>query len=86
VILIALTLLLVGMARLYARRPAAGAARVIEYGGAYQEEGARLEQAVTERERHERAGGHTEMPAPRSRRAGALVPGTGLVTFFLMRQ
>jgi len=64
VILIALTLLLVGMAGLYARRPAAGAARVIEYGGAYQEEGARLEQAVTEGERHETAGGQTEMPAP----------------------
>src|SRR5918994_6517292 len=45
-ILFALTLLLVGMVGLYAKKPAAGAARVIEYGGAY-EEAPRVEQPVT---------------------------------------
>jgi hypothetical protein len=84
VILMALTLLLVGMAGLYARRPAAGAARVIEYGEAHQEDVP--EQPVTEEVRHERVGEQAETPAPRSRRAGALVLGTGLVMFFLLRQ
>jgi hypothetical protein len=84
VILMALTLLLVGMAGLYARRPAAGAARVIEYGEAHQEDVP--EQPVTEEVRHERAGEQAETPSPRSRRAGALVLGTGLVMFFLLRQ
>jgi hypothetical protein len=86
VILIALTLLLVGMAGLYARRPAAGAARVIEYGDAYQEEGTGPEQAAAEEARHETAAEQAETPDSRSRRAAALVLGTGLVMFFLLRQ
>jgi hypothetical protein len=86
VILIALTLLLVGMAGLYARRPAPGAARVIEYGDAYQEEGDGIEQAASEEVRHETPEGQAEAPAPGSRRGGALVLGAGLVMFFLLRQ
>jgi hypothetical protein len=84
VILIALTLLLVGMVGLYARRPAPNAVRVIEYGEAYEQDVSR--QPVTEEVRHETAGEQVETPAPRSRRVGALVLGTGLVMFFLLRQ
>ena len=81
VILIALTLLLVGMAGLYARRPAPNAARVIEYGEAYDVP----RQPVTEEVGHETAGERAETPAPGSRRAGVLVLGTGLVMYFLLR-
>jgi hypothetical protein len=83
-ILCALTLLLVGMVGLYARRPAANAARVIEYGEAYQEDVPRFEQHALEVESYEAE--QAETPAPRASRAGALVLGTGLVLFFLMRQ
>jgi hypothetical protein len=83
VILIALTLLLVGMAGLYARRPAPNAARVIEYGEAYEQDVPL--QPVTEEVGHETAGERAETPAPGSRRAGVLVLGTGLVMYFLLR-
>ena len=80
-ILVALTLLLVGMVGLYARTPAAGAARVIEHGEAHEEEPEQPKE-----ERHETAEEQAETLAPRpSSRAGALVLGTGLVFFFLMR-
>ena len=81
-ILMALTLLLVGMAGLYARRPAAGAARVIEYGEAYDAP----QQPVVEEVRNETVREQDEMPAARSHRTGALVLGAGLVMFFLLRQ
>jgi hypothetical protein len=74
VILIALTLLLVGMAGLYAKRPAPGSARVMEYGEACEKDV--LRQPVTEEEPHETAG---------ARRAGAVVLGAGLVMYFLLR-
>jgi hypothetical protein len=81
VILFALTLLLVGMAGLYARRPAPDAARIIEYGGAFEEGVTRLEQTVPEESRHEQAGAL----AAQASRAGALVLGTGIVLFFLLK-
>ena len=84
VILMALTLLLVGMVGLYARRPAPGAAKVIAYGEAFEEDVPR--QPVTEEVRDEVAVGQAETPAPGSRRAGVLVLGAGLVMFFLLRQ
>jgi hypothetical protein len=81
-ILVALTLLLVGMVGLYARTPAAGAARVIEHGEAY--EVGQPEQP--KEEPHETAEEQAETLVPRpSSHAGALVLGTGLVLFFLMR-
>ena len=86
VILMALTLLLVGMAGLYARTPDPNGAKVIEYGEAHQEDVARLEQAVTEGQ-HETVEEQAETLAPRaSSRTGALVLGAGLVMFFLLRQ
>jgi hypothetical protein len=83
-ILVALTLLLVGMVGLYARGPASNSARVIEYGEAFEEDVPK--QPVTEEVRHETAGELAETPASRSRLAGALVLGTGLVMFFLFKQ
>ena len=69
-ILVALTLLLVGMAGLYARTPNPNGAKVKEYGEAYQEDVPR--QPVTEDVRHETTEEQPEMPAPkRSRRAVA---------------
>ena len=85
VILMALTLLLVGMVGLYARRPAPNAARVIEYGEAYQQDVP--EQPVAEEVGHETAEEQAETPVGRpSSRAGALVLGAGLVMFLLLRQ
>ena len=81
VILIALTLLRVGMAGLYARRPAPGSARVIEYGEAYEKDVPR--QRVTEEVTHE--GAVEQAEAPGARRAGAVVLGAGLVMYFLLR-
>jgi hypothetical protein len=84
-ILFALTLLLVGMVGLYARTPAHNAAKVIDYGEAYQDV-PRVEVPVTEEVRHETAEEQAETLALRSSsRAGALVLGTGLVLFFLLR-
>jgi hypothetical protein len=83
-ILVALTLLLIGMVGLYAKGPAPDRAKVIEYGRAYEQDVTR--QPVTVEVRHETAEGQTEMLEPKSRRAGALVLGAGLVMFFLMRQ
>ncbi|MBA2712486.1 MAG: hypothetical protein H0U55_02900 [Rubrobacteraceae bacterium] len=86
-ILAALTLLLVGMVGLYARGPAAGAARVIEYGEAHQESVERFEQTAPEEALDELAEDQAETLAPRaSSRTGVLVLGTGLALFFLLRQ
>jgi len=84
VILMALTLLLVGMVGLYARRPAPGAAKVIAYGEAFEDDAPR--QPITEEVRDEVAVGQAETLAPGSRRSGVLVLGAGLVMFFLLRQ
>ena len=101
VILIALTLLLVGMAGLYARRPAPGAARVIEYGEATKEDVGYTEQTAPEvvgQELAEEEDGQLtslvdsaeeedETPVSRaSRTGGMLVLGAGLVMFFLLKQ
>ena len=83
-ILVALTLLLVGMAGLYAKGPAPDRARVIEYGEAFEEDVPR--EAVTEEVEQETAQERVETPAARSSRTGVLVLGAGLVMFFLMRQ
>lgn len=86
-ILAALTLLLVGMVGLYARRPAPNAARVIEYGEAHQESVERFEQAVPEEAPDEQAGEQAGTLAPRaSSRTGVLVLSAGLALFFLLRQ
>lgn len=78
-ILVALTLLLVGMVGLYARTPAADAARVIEHGEGRPEQ--------PEEEPRETAEKQVETLAPRpSSRAGALVLGTGLILFFMLRR
>ena len=87
VILIALTLLMVGMLGLYARRPAPNAAKVIEYGDAYREEVAHPEQTAPEATGQETAEEPDDTPAPRaSRTGGMLVLGAGLVMFLLLRQ
>jgi hypothetical protein len=83
-ILVALTLLLIGMAGLYAKGPATGRARVVEYGEAFEEDVP--QQPVVEEVQDEAVAERVETPAPRSRRAGALVLGTGLVMYFLLRQ
>ena len=86
-ILCALTLLLVGMVGLYARKPAPNAARVIEYGEAHQESVERFELAAPEEASPEPAEKPEETPPPRaSRTGGVLVLGAGLVMFFLLRQ
>jgi hypothetical protein len=86
-ILVALTLLLVGMIGLYAKVPAPNAARVIEYGEAYQEDVAHLEQPAPQEASLEPAEEQEETSAPRaSRTGGVLVLGAGLVMFFLLRQ
>lgn len=86
-ILVALTLLLVGMIGLYAKVPAPNAARVIEYGEAYQEDVFEVEQPAPEAAVHEPAEEKDETPVPRvSRTGGVLVLGAGLVMFFLLRQ
>jgi len=83
-ILVALTLLLVGMAGLYAKKPKPNGAKVIEYGEAFEEDVPR--RPVVEEVQDEAVVERAETPVPRSRRAGALVLGTGLVMFFLLRQ
>ncbi len=86
-ILVALTLLLVGMIGLYAKVPAPNAARVIEYGEANQEDVDQVEQSAPEAAGHEPTGEQNNTPAPRtSRTGGVLVLGAGLVMFFLLRQ
>ena len=82
-ILVALTLLLVGMAGLYAKNPAPDRARVIEYGEPF-EEGVPWE-PVTEDTGQEAVVEQTEAQNPRKSRTGMLVLGAGLVMFFLMR-
>jgi len=79
-ILVALTLLLVGMAGLYAKGPAPDRARVIEYGEAF-EEG----EPVREEIGQEAVVEQTEAQGPRTSRTGVLVLGAGLVMFFLTR-
>ena len=83
-ILVALTLLLVGMVGLYVKGSAPDRARVIEYGEAFEEAVPR--HPVTEDAGQEAVVEQAETPAPRSSRAGVLVLGAGLVMFFLMRQ
>jgi hypothetical protein len=82
-ILGALSLLLVGMAGLYAKGPAPDRARVIEYGEAFEEDVPR--RPVTEEVGQETAEERADTPASRTSRTGVLVPGAGLVMFFLMR-
>jgi len=83
-ILVALTLLLVGMAGLYAKGPAPDRARVIEYGEAFEDEVPR--RPVTEETGQEAVMEQSETQDPRTSRTGVLVLGAGLVMFFLMRQ
>src|SRR5829696_5655220 len=74
-ILVALTMLLIGMIGLYARVPDPNAAKVIEYGEALEEDVARLERITPE----------AATPEPRASRTGSvLVLGAGLVMFFLL--
>ena len=83
-ILVALTLLLVGMVGLYVKGSAPDRARVIEYGEAFEEDVS--EEVVAEEVEQETAQERVETPAVGSRRTGVLVLGAGLVMFFLMRQ
>jgi hypothetical protein len=86
-ILVALTLLLVGMIGLYAKVPPPNAARVIEYGEAHQEDVFEVEQPAPEAAVHEPVEEKDETTVPRvSRTGGVLVLGAGLVMFFLLRQ
>ena len=82
-ILFALTLLLVGMVGLYAKKSAAGAARVIEYGEAFEENVPR--EPVSEEIGQEAVVEQVEAQGPRRSRTGVLVLGVGLIMFFLMR-
>ena len=82
-ILVALTLLLVGMAGLYAQGPARDRARVIEYGEAFEENVPR--EPVTEEIGQEAVVEQVEAQGPRRSRTGVLVLGVGLIMFFLMR-
>jgi hypothetical protein len=82
-ILVALTLLLVGMAGLYAKGPAPDRARVIAYGEAFEEDFPR--EVVAEEVEPETAEERVETPAPGTSRTGVMVLGAGLVMFFLMR-
>jgi hypothetical protein len=83
-ILVALTLLLIGMAGLYAKGPDPDRARVIEYGGAFEEDFPR--ETVAEESGREAVVEQVEMQGSRTSRTGVLVLGAGLVMFFLMRQ
>ena len=82
-ILVALTLLLVGMVGLYAKGPAPDRARVIAYGEAFEEDV--LREVVAEEVEPEMAEERVETPAPGMSRTGVMVLGAGLVMFFLMR-
>jgi hypothetical protein len=82
-ILVALTLLLIGMAGLYAKGPAPDRARVIEYGEAFEEDFPR--ETVAEEVGQEAVVEQAETQGSRTSRTGVLVLGAGLVMFFLMR-
>jgi hypothetical protein len=84
-ILFALVLLLVGMLGLYAKKSEPNGARVIEYG--YPTDSVQLveERPAPAEARYQRAEEAGETVAPRASRAGALVVGTGLLLFFLLR-
>ena len=82
-ILVALTLLLVGMAGLYAKGPAPDRARVIAYGEAFEEDVPR--EPVTEEMGHEPVVEQAGTQGSRTSRSGVMVLGAGLVMFFLMR-
>jgi hypothetical protein len=82
-ILVALTLLLVGMAGLYAKGPAPDRPRVIEYGEALERD-VPLE-PVTRESGQEAVVEQAETQGPRTSRTGVMVLGAGLVMFFLMR-
>jgi hypothetical protein len=86
-ILFALVLLLVGMLGLYAKQTEPRGARVIEYGEGYPSDSAQVieERLVPEEARHQQAEEGSEAVTPRAPRAGALVLGTGLLLFFLLR-
>ena len=81
-ILFALVLLMVGMLGLYAKQSQPRGARVIEYGypGDLSEELPPPEEAP-----HQRVEEESEAVATQASRAGALVLGTGLLLFFLLR-
>jgi hypothetical protein len=83
-ILVALTLLLVGMAGLYAKGPAPDRARVIEYGEAFEQDVTR--ELVTEEAGQEAVVEQAEAQGPGTSRTGVLVLGAGLAMFFLLRQ
>jgi hypothetical protein len=82
-ILVALTLLLVGMAGLYAKGPAPDRARVIAYGEAFEEDVPR--EPVTEETGQEAVVEQAGTQGLRTSRTGVMVFGAGLVMFFLMR-
>jgi hypothetical protein len=82
-ILVALTLLLVGMAGLYAKGPAPDRARVIEYGEAFEQDVTR--EPVTEEAGQEAVVEQAEAQGPGPSRTGVLVLGAGLAMFFLLR-
>ena len=82
-ILVALTLLLVGMAGLYAKGPAPDSARVIAYGEAFEEDVPR--EPVTEEMGYEADVEQAGTQGPSTSRTGVMVLGAGLVMFFLMR-
>lgn len=83
-ILFALVLLLVGMVGLYAKQSEPRGARVIEYGEGYARDFTE-EPPVPEETPHQPVEKESEAVAPRAPRAGALVLGTGLLLFFLLR-
>jgi hypothetical protein len=83
-ILVALTLLLVGMAGLYAKGPAPDRARVIEYGEAFEQDVTR--ELVTEEAGQEAVVEQAEAQGHGTSRTGVLVLGAGLAMFFLLRQ
>lgn len=84
-ILFALVLLLVGMVGLYAKQSEPRGARVIEYGEGYPRDLIEELPAPEEVPHRELAEEESEAMAPRASRAGALVLGTGLLLFFLLR-
>jgi hypothetical protein len=84
-ILFALVLLLVGMVGLYAKQSEPRGAQVIEYGEGYPRDLIEKPPAPDEVPHRELAEEKSEAMAPRASRAGALVLGTGLLLFFLLR-
>jgi len=75
------------MLGLYATKSEPSGARVIEYGEGYPTDSAQFieERPTPEEARHERAEKGSKTVAPQASRAGALVVGTGLLLFFLLR-